>query len=293
VSWETDERGFIAEDEEAACGLAFDLAWLSDRNMSLGVEGGNGMASVGGPNSPAMNIFDYYWHGHWTLGEWGRIISGTDQGLDTDMPYAHTGCWTKPSCDCSNWKCTGSAATDPFGNWEQLADRIYLQAKVLALRLTDTELHGVDSASGEMRFSNGGTSRHWPHGVSIIEYFRPGRPAVGDSDGLLNTDATAGAAVFVPEVVLPPPGSLKTAPTKLNPNKVFVYLHSGAGAAQRQAWQIPTSWVGKPINATTITPTGRIDGQPALSVNDQNLTLEVTPGRPVVLTGYLPPDIHV
>jgi hypothetical protein len=42
VSWETDERGFIAEDEEAACGLAFDLAWLSDRNMSLGVEGGNG-----------------------------------------------------------------------------------------------------------------------------------------------------------------------------------------------------------------------------------------------------------
>ena len=42
MSWETDERGFIAEDEEAACGLAFDLAWLSDRNMSLGVEGGNG-----------------------------------------------------------------------------------------------------------------------------------------------------------------------------------------------------------------------------------------------------------
>ena len=37
-----------------------DLAWLSDRNLSLGVEGGNGMASVGGPNSPAMNVFDYY-----------------------------------------------------------------------------------------------------------------------------------------------------------------------------------------------------------------------------------------
>ena len=76
VSWETDEAGFIAEDEEAACGLAGDLRWLSERNLSLGVEGANGMASVGGPNTPAMNVFDYYWHGHWRLGEWGRIISG-------------------------------------------------------------------------------------------------------------------------------------------------------------------------------------------------------------------------
>ena len=216
-------------------------------------------------------------HGHWTLGEWGRIISGTDQGLDTDMPWAHTGCWTNPSCDCSNWKCTTNATTNPFGNWESLADRVYLQAKPLALRLTDTELHGADSITGEMRFGNGGTSRRWPHGNnSTIEYFRP--------SGGLCADPTSGAAVFVPEVVLPPPGSPKTAPTKVNLKKVFVYLHSGAGAAQHQTWQMPTSWVGKPINVTTITPTGRVDGQPALSVSEGNLSLKVTPGRPVVLS---------
>lgn len=219
-------------------------------------------------------------HGHWTLGEWGRIVSGSDQGLDTDIPYAHTSCWTKPLCDCSDWKCTINATTNPFGNWESLADRVYLQAKVLVLRLTDTELHGADSVTGEMHFSNGGTRRHWPHGGSTIEYFRPGPVVAG---GLISADATVGAAVFVPEVVLPPPGSSKTAPTKINPTRMYVYLHSGAGAAQSHTWQMPASWVDKPINATTITPAGRVDGHPAVSIRGQNLTLEVTPGRPVVL----------
>jgi hypothetical protein len=221
-------------------------------------------------------------------------VSGTDQGLDTDMPWAHTGCWTKPGCDCSNWKCTANATTNPFGNWESLADRVYLKAKVLALRLTDTNLLGGDSVTDDMRFSNGGTSRFWPHGDSTIEYFRP-RP-VGGGAGVPRDDATAGAVVFVPEVVLPPPGSPKTAPTEINPRKVFVYLHSGAGAAQSRTtltWQMPASWVGKRVSAATITPSGRVEGQPTLGVHGRNLTLEVTPGRPVVLTGYLPPDIHV
>lgn len=63
VSYETDAAGYISEDEEAACGLDWDLQWLRQHNLSLGVEGPNGMASVGGPNAPAMDVFDYYWHG--------------------------------------------------------------------------------------------------------------------------------------------------------------------------------------------------------------------------------------
>ena len=63
TSWEADVPGYIAEDEEAACGLVGDQRWLQTHNLSLGVEGSNGMASVGGPNPPGMGLFDYYWHG--------------------------------------------------------------------------------------------------------------------------------------------------------------------------------------------------------------------------------------
>ena len=34
VSWETDERGFIAEDEEAICGLQADAAWWASKGLS-------------------------------------------------------------------------------------------------------------------------------------------------------------------------------------------------------------------------------------------------------------------
>ena len=65
-SFESDEAGFIAEDEEMACGCAKDAEFLARHGLSLGVEGPNGMASVGGSNPPAMDVFKYYWHdGFW------------------------------------------------------------------------------------------------------------------------------------------------------------------------------------------------------------------------------------
>ena len=264
VSWETDERGYIAEDEEAACGLMGDLHWLAQHNLSLGVEGANGMASVGGPNSPAMNVFDYYWHGSWSLGEWGRIISGTDQGLDEDMPFQH-GC---------NFTCTINASTDPFANWESLADKIYLLAKPLALQLTDPEL--LDgSASGV--FNSGGSFSTWPDGGKLIEYARAG----------LTGSVRQPESVFVPAVELPPPGSPKHAPTIVNVTRRYVYLSSKAQQPQTQTWEMPPSWVGKQIHAATITPSGRVEGQPEVSFSQTNLTLPVAPGRPVVLSVQL------
>ena len=44
-----DERGFIAEDEEATCGLQADQRWAASHNLSLGVEGGNGALVAIGP----------------------------------------------------------------------------------------------------------------------------------------------------------------------------------------------------------------------------------------------------
>lgn len=48
-SWEDDLRGFIAEDEEATCGLQADAEWLRMRGLSFGIEGPNGCLSAVGP----------------------------------------------------------------------------------------------------------------------------------------------------------------------------------------------------------------------------------------------------
>ena len=301
VSYESDPAGYISEDEEAACGLGWDLKWLQQHNLSLGVEGPNGMASVGGPNTPAMDVFDYYWHGPPTsLGDWGRIVVGTAQGVDTDMPYAHIGCWAHRGCDCSNISmCSANASTNPFGHWESLADKIYLQTKPLTLTLTGAgsagELMSFNNTTGEMLFGNGGTHTHWPHGGTMIEYFRPSLigpgpqqherlgDRKGEGSGPLLRQSTFGAASFVPEVLLPRSTGSRTAPTLINPRKIFAYLHSGAGEAQNHTWQIPDTWYGQQVTATTITPYGRVR-EPAVHVQGGKLTLELAPGRPVVLT---------
>ena len=222
------------------------------------------------------------------------------------MPYAHIGCWADKGCDCSNISmCSGNASTNPFGNtWESLADKVYLEAKPYLLTLTGAgsggELMSYDNGTGEMRYGNGGTRTHWPHGGSTIEYFRPsfaatrtkpsqqpqhddgGRPGhPGARSGPLQS--TVGAATFVPEVVLPRSTGPRTAPTVINPLKVFAYLHSGVGAAQNHTWEMPDTWSGQQISAITITPSGRVK-KPAVHVQGRNLTLELTPGRPVVLT---------
>ena len=48
-SWESDERGFITEDEEAICGLQGDHKWFASHNLSFGIEGGNGALVAVGP----------------------------------------------------------------------------------------------------------------------------------------------------------------------------------------------------------------------------------------------------
>ena len=105
----------------------------------------------------------------------------------------------------------------------------------------------------------------------MIEYMR----RVGSHD----------TAVFVPEVLLPPPGSAKTAPTTVNPNKIFVYLKSGGNQKPRQQqWTLPAGWIGKRISSATISQAGKVDGVPIVNVGDGKVTLSITPGKPVVLS---------
>lgn len=241
TSWENDAAGYIAEDEEMACGCEADIRWLKKNGLSLGVEGSNGMASVGGPNTPAAGVFDYYWHGHMGLGDWGRIISGSDQGLDDDI--------------------TPISKLNPFNNWEKLADQIYLKAKPLALQMTAEKL-------GENRFAGGGTDTLWPIDADLIEYVR--------------VDGSGTNIVFVPEVLPPPKGSAKSAATTLNPKKVYVYLKS-SGEQGKFTWKMPSSWAGGNVSAATITPSGRTSG-PDVIIQGRSLSLQIQPGRPIVLS---------
>ena len=56
------------------------------------------------------------------------------------------------------------------------------------------------------------------------------------------------------------------------------------GGEQQQRWTMPSSWVGRRIGAATITPAGREEGKPRVSVHGSDLVLAVSPGRPIVLT---------
>eukprot|EP00040_Diaphanoeca_grandis_P037223 m.241469 g.241469 ORF g.241469 m.241469 type:complete len:965 (-) comp33776_c0_seq1:288-3182(-) len=254
TSFENDTRGYIAEDEEMACGCAADHEYLKAQNLSLGVEGSNGMASVGGQSSPAMDVFNYYWHGSSTnLAVWGRMLSGSDQGLDSDV--------------------FPNSPTDPFTQWESLADKVYLKARPLALRYTDTNL-----LSGG-RFSNGGDHHSWPHPMhsdnasNLLEYFRP------------RIEGKQDAAVFIPQVVPPRPGSAKSAPTTINPLKSYVYLESGA-KPQMLTWTLPSAWVSKHLLTFTITPSGSVSG-PSPTLSNGTMQIMTQPGRPIVIIPFV------
>ena len=142
-SWETDERGFIAEDEEAICGLQGDQKWWAAKGLSFGVEGGNGALVAVGPVPGWSSIADYFWHGGSSLGTWRRIIAGSTQGLDNDI-----------------------SSLKPHGNgWSRLP-RVYTDALVYSLQMTAEQLDG-----GGSRFSNGGNATHWPYpGGGFIMY---------------------------------------------------------------------------------------------------------------------------
>ena len=87
LSWEPG--GFIAEDQEFICGcikviwcfcacfqlsnlfmpyLIQDADFFGNANISIGVEGSNGMASN------TLGTVDYYWHGSDSLQTWGRLV---------------------------------------------------------------------------------------------------------------------------------------------------------------------------------------------------------------------------
>eukprot|EP00039_Didymoeca_costata_P007597 m.101573 g.101573 ORF g.101573 m.101573 type:complete len:939 (+) comp13746_c0_seq3:117-2933(+) len=138
TSFENDERGYIAEDEEFECGCKNDAQYFNEKGIYLGVEGQNGMAS------DPRGVVDYYWHGRDTIRNWGRIVVGTSQGLDNDI-----------------------TATTKDNVYELLVPVIYMKAKTYAVQLTSDAL---DSALS--RFAGGGNRTHWPWMGQLIEYQR-------------------------------------------------------------------------------------------------------------------------
>jgi hypothetical protein len=58
-SWEKDERGFIAEDEEGSCGYQGDYDFWAERGISLTVEGPDGAAAALGPVPGNMKVISY------------------------------------------------------------------------------------------------------------------------------------------------------------------------------------------------------------------------------------------
>ena len=94
-SWEKDERGFIAEDEEASCGLQGDHDWWGKHGISLTIEGPDGAAASIGPVPGNLHVVSYYQGGNQhdatgVLGWWNRLIAGGMQGVQhvrrTDAP---------------------------------------------------------------------------------------------------------------------------------------------------------------------------------------------------------------
>ena len=138
VSWERDARGFVAEDEEMACGCINDAVYFNKLGVSIGVEGQNGMLS------DVRGVVDYFWHGGDGVNTWGRIVMGSSMALDDDI--------------------APGAPTDPLLHFEEMADRIYLSAFPYLLQLTDPEFLGTGKWAG------GGTMLTWPYAGGTINY---------------------------------------------------------------------------------------------------------------------------
>ena len=248
LSWEHDEAGFIAEDEEAACGLLGDHEWWANHSLSFGVEGGNGALVAVGPTPGFMQVVSYYYHGSPGMGAWRRIVSGTTQGLDHDIVPG-----------------SGTPSLKGGGPTQKQKDAIYTRAFVYMLQMTAESL----DADGT-RFSNGGNSTHWPYAGDWIEYAKNCSLA----HGVLHPCPD----VFLPEVLPPPAGAAKDAPTTLSPTKVRVYSLQGGD----RSWTLPLSWAGKQIRARSL---GGGATSAVVAVAGRTLTLKNTPKQsPVILT---------
>ena len=147
-------------------------------------------------------------------------------------------------------------------DWNALAHTFYTQTLVYSLQMTDALL-----SNG--RFRAGGNSTHWPwpHG----------------GEGAWIQYRQRNGAVFLPAVMMPPPGSAKSAPTTLSPTRVRVFAPSG-GDLQ---WILPSNWAGKSVKSTAVTPGGRVDG-PRVVTSDGTLNMFAVPkATPVILEAIL------
>eukprot|EP01052_Picozoa_sp_SAG31_P035738 SAG31_NODE_4353_length_3321_cov_2.678150_3_plen_843_part_00 len=247
-SFESDERGFIAEDEEAVCGLQGDARWFASHSLSFGVEGGNGALVAVGPVPSFSGIVSYYWHGGSdataNFDTWRRIISGSAQGLDNDIT-GHT-----PALD------------------SKLLHNVYTRAMVGQLQMTDELLHSEPCGTGcvaNVRFAGGGNATHWPYGGDFIIYRK------------LFAGHTSKGSVFLPATLPPATGLPRTAPCTLSPDKIRTFSPRGGD----EVWVLPLSWVGKKINVTVV---GGATA-PQAAVEGRTLTLtDMRANTPVILT---------
>eukprot|EP00041_Stephanoeca_diplocostata_P028410 m.805016 g.805016 ORF g.805016 m.805016 type:complete len:927 (-) comp23369_c0_seq18:132-2912(-) len=249
TSWENDTAGYIAEDEEATCGLLGDWRWFGGYagGISIGCEGSNGMLSAVGPVPGTMHVLDYYWHGGQgpDLGTWNRIISGTAQGLDNDITVG---------------KLDGTMGT-------QLLHAIYLKAKVLTMQMTDELLsHG--------RFRGGGDLvSQWPHPGGGMFTYRGNQGSVF----IPALDAPPPVTATIHPGAIP-----KTTPTKLSATKAYVFSPKGGD----HVWELPQSWSGKQVTAAVVEVPGVSPTPlpPGVSVLGSNLTLRNVPAdTPIIL----------
>jgi hypothetical protein len=251
-SWETDERGFIAEDEEAVCGLQGDARWFAAHNLSFGVEGGNGALVAVGPVPSFSGIVSYYWHAGSdataNFGTWRRIVSGSAQGLDDDIT-AHT-----PHLDPKRLRA------------------IYTKAMVGSLQMTDELLHSEPCGTGcvaDVRFAGGGNATHWPYGGDLIIYQK------------LVADRYANGSVFLPAVLPPAAGAPKSAPCTLAPDRIRTFSPLGGD----EVWILPKAWVGRVVQAQVVVGAAGTVAAPKVLVDGRSLTLTgMPPSTPVVLT---------
>lgn len=133
ASWEPESAGgFVLWESEQRCGQVADSALWRAAGASLGCEGTNGQAAE------FMGVVEYFYHGDgYDPVTWGRIITGSTLGFDTDIVCCRPG---------------GLCA------WADLAHRFYMNARLYLLALTD-ELAGSDGVvggEGRHRFIGGG-----------------------------------------------------------------------------------------------------------------------------------------
>ena len=109
----------------------------------------------------------------------------------------------------------------------------------------------------------------------------------GDSIPIVQPDL--GGATFLPALLNDRKG-------KADPRRIYAYQNCGRknlgtlapqpcvslGPVTR-SWILPLSWAGQNVSAATITPTGVTPNTPRLDIAGRNLTLDLTPGRPVRL----------